>query len=81
MSSFLLIYSLLFLRRNHLLRPILLLENLILLVRILIPPLNKTLKTIGPLGNPEGNNAHRMYIIVSLEIDFMGDYNTQLFVL
>jgi hypothetical protein len=40
---------------------------------------NKTLKTIGPPDNPKDNFAHRVHIIVSPKIGFMGDFNTQMF--
>jgi hypothetical protein len=39
----------------------------------------KPSKTIIPLGKPEGNTAHRLHNIVSPEIDFMGECNTQMF--
>jgi hypothetical protein len=38
---------------------------------------NKTSKTIGPPGKPEGNTTHRMRYEVSPEIDLMGGYKTQ----
>jgi hypothetical protein len=39
----------------------------------------KHLKTIGPPGKPEGNAAHMIHSAVSPKINFMGDYNTQVF--
>jgi hypothetical protein len=41
---------------------------------------NKSSKTIGPPGKPEGNVAHRVHCSVSPEIVLMGGYNTHVFV-
>ena len=40
----------------------------------------KPSKTIGLPGKPEGNVVHRVQNAVSLEIVFMRDYNTQVFI-